>query len=54
MPWYVPAVVRIITGYVAVLIFPKPLVDWYAQATLFLFQFAACFTLAPVLAAALG
>ena len=54
MPWYVPVVVRIITGYVAVPILLKPLVDRYAQATLLLLQFAACFGLALALAVALG
>jgi hypothetical protein len=36
MLWYVPVAVRIITGYVAVPILLKPLVDRYAQATLLL------------------
>ena len=46
--------VRVITGYVAVPILLKPLVDRYAQATLLLLQFAACFVGALALAAALG
>jgi hypothetical protein len=54
MLWYVPVAVRIITGYVAVPILLKPLVDRYAQATLLLLQFAACFGLALALAVALG
>jgi hypothetical protein len=54
MPWYVPVAVRTITGYVAVPILLKPLVDRYAQAPLLLVQFAGCFALALVLAAALG
>jgi hypothetical protein len=54
MPWYVPVAVRIVTGYVAVPILLKPLADRYAQAPLLLVQFAGCFALALVLAAALG
>jgi hypothetical protein len=54
MPWYVPVAVRILTGYVAVPILLKPLVDRYAQATLLLLQFTACFGVALALAAALG
>ena len=54
MLWYVPVAVRIITGYVAVPILLKPLVDRYVQATLLLLQFAACFGLALALAVALG
>jgi hypothetical protein len=54
MPWYVPVVVRMVTGFVAVPILLKPLVDRYAQAPLLLVQFAGCFALALVLAAALG
>jgi hypothetical protein len=54
MPWYVLVAVRMVTGYVAVPILLKPLVDRYAQAALLLVQFAGCFALAFVLAAALG
>jgi hypothetical protein len=54
IPWYVPVAMRIVTGYVAVPILLKPLVDRYAQAPLLLLQFAACFGLALALAAAFG
>jgi hypothetical protein len=54
MAWYVPVAVRIVTGYVAIPILLKPLVDRYAQATLLLFQFAVCFGLALTLAVTLG
>jgi hypothetical protein len=54
MPWYVPVAVRVITGYVAVPILLKPLVDRYAQATLLPLQFAECGVGALALAAALG
>jgi hypothetical protein len=54
MPWYVPVAVRMVTGYVAVPILLKPLADRYAQAPLLLVQFAGCFALALVLAAALS
>ncbi len=54
MPWYMPVAVRLVTGFVAVPIVLKPLVDRYAQAPLLLVQFTGCFALALGLAAALG
>ena len=54
MPWYVPVAVRMVTGYVAIPVLLKPLVERYAQATLLLLQFAVCFGLALTLAVALG
>jgi hypothetical protein len=51
MDWYVPVVCRIVTGYIAVPILLKPVVDRYAHTTMLLVQFVCC--LAAALPAAL-
>jgi hypothetical protein len=53
MRWYVPAVCRIATGYIAIPILLKPMVDKYPHPTMLLLQFVCCFAAALPLAVAL-
>jgi hypothetical protein len=50
----VPVVCRIVTGYIAIPILLKPIVDKYPHTTMLLLQFVCCFVMALPVAAALN
>jgi hypothetical protein len=54
MDWYMPVVCRIVTGYIAVPILLKPMVDKYPHTTMLFLQFVCCFAVALPVAAALN
>ena len=51
MDWYVPVVCRIVTGYIAVPILLKPMVDKYPHSMMLFLQFVCCFAVALPVAA---
>ena len=53
MHWYVAVVCRVVTGYIAVPILLKPIVDKYPHSTMLLLQFMCCFVVALPVAVAL-
>ena len=54
MYWYVPVVCRIVTGYLALPILLKPVVDKYPHPTMLFLQFVCCFVAALPVAVALN
>jgi hypothetical protein len=54
MHWYVPAVCRIVTGYIAIPVLLKPMVDKYPHPTMLFLRFVCCFAAALPLAVALN
>jgi hypothetical protein len=54
MHWYVAVVCRIVTGYIAIPILLKPIVDKYPHTTMLLLQFVCCFAVALPVAVALN
>jgi hypothetical protein len=54
MYWYVPVVCRIVTGYIAIPILLKPIVDKYPHSTMLFLQFMFCFVATLPVAVALN